>query len=64
MKCKNCNNLLKENTTFCDNCGAKIITYRITFKQLITDLFINVFGVDSRFFFNKIWNNQQLTDCI
>lgn len=50
MNCKNCNHPLEEDAHFCDNCGAKVISFRITFKQLITDFFINTFGVDSRFF--------------
>ncbi|WP_159949135.1 DUF3667 domain-containing protein [Polaribacter septentrionalilitoris] len=50
MNCKNCEDPLEENAQFCDNCGAKVVLNRITFKQLIVDLFINTFGVDSRFF--------------
>lgn len=50
MNCKNCKDPLEKDAQFCDNCGAKVITSRITFKFLITDLFINVFGIDSKFF--------------
>ncbi len=50
MNCKNCQNSLKENAHFCDECGAKVIQDRITFKALIVDVFINVFGIDSKFF--------------
>ncbi len=50
MNCKNCQDTLEENAHFCDNCGAKVVLYRITFKQLLLDFFINTFGVDSRFF--------------
>ena len=50
MNCKNCQDSLEENAQFCDNCGAKVIIDRITFKQLITELIINVFGIDSKFF--------------
>lgn len=50
MNCKNCQDPLEENAHFCDKCGAKVVLYRITFKQLIIDLFINTFGVDSSFF--------------
>lgn len=50
MNCKNCHEKLESNAQFCDNCGAKVVTNRVTFKQLILDLFITVFGVDSTFF--------------
>ncbi|QOD60434.1 DUF3667 domain-containing protein [Polaribacter haliotis] len=50
MNCKNCQDSLEENAQFCDNCGAKVVTYRITFKHLISELVKEVFGVDSKFF--------------
>ncbi|TVZ57128.1 uncharacterized protein DUF3667 [Lutibacter sp. Hel_I_33_5] len=50
MNCKNCQDPLEDNAQFCDNCGAKVIKSRITFKLLIIELFTNVFGVDSKFF--------------
>jgi hypothetical protein len=50
MNCKNCKDPLEKNALFCDNCGAKVITSRITFKLLVSELFINVFGIDSKFF--------------
>ena len=50
MNCKNCKDPLEENALFCDNCGAKVITGRITFKLLVVELFTNVFGIDSKFF--------------
>lgn len=50
MKCKNCHQELEPDAHFCDNCGAKVVVDRITFKQLFLEVFINVFGFDSRFF--------------
>ncbi|APZ44944.1 hypothetical protein BW723_00970 [Polaribacter reichenbachii] len=50
MNCKNCQNPLKENAHFCENCGAKVVIDKITFKNLFLDFFINVFGFDSKFF--------------
>ncbi|MBU3012720.1 DUF3667 domain-containing protein [Polaribacter vadi] len=50
MNCKNCQNPLKENAHFCENCGAKVVVDKITFKNLFLDFFINVFGFDSTFF--------------
>lgn len=50
MKCKNCHEELKDNANFCNNCGGLVVKNRIHFKQLLIDFFINLFGVDSRFF--------------
>lgn len=50
MNCKNCQNTLKEEANFCDNCGAQVVLEQITFKKLLVEFFINIFGVDSRFF--------------
>ncbi|WP_445748806.1 DUF3667 domain-containing protein [Polaribacter sp.] len=50
MNCKNCNHIIENDAQFCDNCGGKIVVQRITFKQLFLEFFINVFGVDSKFF--------------
>lgn len=50
MNCKNCQDPLEENAHFCDNCGAKVILNRITFKNLLLEFFVANFGVDSRFF--------------
>lgn len=50
MNCKNCHQILDKNAQFCFNCGAKVVSDKITFKQLISDVFINVFGFDSKFF--------------
>ncbi|WP_397447647.1 DUF3667 domain-containing protein [Polaribacter sp. R77954] len=50
MNCKNCEHPLSESAHFCVNCGAKVIQDRITFKALLVDVFINVFGIDSKFF--------------
>ncbi|WP_299161302.1 DUF3667 domain-containing protein [uncultured Tenacibaculum sp.] len=46
MNCKNCNEILENDAHFCDNCGAKVIKNRITFKFLMIELFA-VFGIDS-----------------
>lgn len=50
MNCKNCNHPLHEDAHFCENCGAKVVVERITFKALFLDVIINVFGFDSKFF--------------
>ncbi len=49
MNCKNCNHTLEEDALFCENCGAKVIKERITFRFLIIELFA-MLGFDSLFF--------------
>lgn len=50
MNCKNCKKSLEKYSHFCNNCGAKVVIERITFKKLFIEFFIVNFGVDSRFF--------------
>lgn len=50
MDCKNCGETLKDNANFCNNCGGLVVKQRIHFKRLLVEFFINLFGVDSRFF--------------
>ncbi|PQJ75962.1 DUF3667 domain-containing protein [Polaribacter gangjinensis] len=61
MNCKNCQEPLNENSQFCNNCGGKVVAQRITFKKLFVDFFINVFGVDNKFFLTlrKILTNPE-----
>lgn len=49
MNCKNCEDPLEKNAQFCDNCGAKVITNRITFKFLISEI-LTVIGIESLYF--------------
>ena len=49
MNCKNCQDPLEKNAQFCDNCGAKVIKNRITFKFLMVELFA-VMGIESLYF--------------
>jgi len=49
MICKNCQDPLEKNAQFCDNCGAKIITNRITFKFLVSEIFVAI-GIESLYF--------------
>lgn len=50
MNCKNCNETIEDNASFCDNCGAKVVKSRITFNLLFTEFLSNFFGWDTRFF--------------
>ena len=49
MDCKNCNNGLRTDYSFCPDCGAKIIRNRITAKSLIFDFFERYFNLDNTF---------------
>ncbi|KJD31431.1 hypothetical protein PK35_15095 [Tamlana nanhaiensis] len=47
MTCKNCNNNLRTDYSFCPDCGAKVIRKRITVKSLIFDFFERYFNLDN-----------------
>ncbi len=49
MNCKNCNEILESDAHFCDNCGAKVMTNRITLRFLIGELFASM-GFESLYF--------------
>jgi len=49
MNCKNCENPLRTDYSFCSNCGAKIIRNRLTFKNLFYDFTERYFNVDNTF---------------
>ncbi len=50
QNCKNCNLSLSEENKFCSNCGAEIITERITIQKIIKDFFNQIFGWDNKYF--------------
>ena len=47
MNCKNCNTILSEENRFCNQCGAKVIQHRLSFKSLLVELKENVFNLDA-----------------
>jgi len=49
MTCKNCLKELSNDAAFCDACGAKVVTERISLKRLGMEFFQNAFGWDNRF---------------
>lgn len=49
MQCKNCENSLRTDYSYCPDCGAKVIRNRITFKNLWYDLAERFFNVDNTF---------------
>jgi hypothetical protein len=50
MECKNCKTPLQKNDLFCSNCGAKIVTKRLTFSSLLEEMFSTLFSWDNKFF--------------
>ncbi len=55
MNCKNCGTLLASDDNYCQNCGAKIIRNRLTFKHLINEFFERFFNLDNTFF-RTVWH--------
>ncbi|MCB4808165.1 DUF3667 domain-containing protein [Tamlana sp. 62-3] len=55
MICKNCNNTLRTDYSFCPNCGAKVIRNRITAKSLTFDFFERYFNLDNTLF-KTLWH--------
>lgn len=55
MHCKNCSHKLRTDYSFCPACGAKVIRNRITFKNLIYDVFERYFNLDNSFL-TTIWH--------
>ncbi len=51
LTCKNCRHTLHSKDNFCSNCAAKIVSGRITFKNLVYDLFNNTLGWDNKYFY-------------
>ena len=49
MFCKSCSHSLKENDSFCSNCGAKIINNRISLKGTWTEFVGPFFSWDNNF---------------
>lgn len=50
MECKNCGNKLTKGDQFCSACGAKVVTERITFKNLVLEGLLKALGWDNKFF--------------
>lgn len=50
FNCKNCGSNLNFNDKYCSHCGAKKITNRITFKNIILEIGERYFNVDNTLF--------------
>ncbi|MCF7568510.1 hypothetical protein L3X37_09050 [Sabulilitoribacter arenilitoris] len=49
MNCRNCNNTLRTDFSFCPDCGSKIIRNRLTPKSLTYDFLERYFNLDNTF---------------
>lgn len=49
MNCKNCNTQIEDSANFCQSCGGKVVTNRITFRQIIKDMLRNILGLDNTY---------------
>jgi len=49
MTCKNCEHPLNENEFYCEHCGAKVITDRLTIRALLNQLSTDVLGWDNKY---------------
>lgn len=49
MHCKNCDNSLRTDYSYCPDCGAKVIRNRLTVKNLWYDAIERYFNVDNTF---------------
>ena len=50
MRCKNCDNSLKDTQKFCDECGAKIINNRLQPKIIAQQVNEQFISIDNKFF--------------
>lgn len=49
MECKNCKYTLLETIGYCQGCGAKIVTERLTVKKIFLEFLNKVFGWDNTY---------------
>lgn len=65
MQCKNCDNNLRTDFSYCPDCGAKVVRKRITFKNLFYDVIERYLNVDNTFLktvFHMLTKPQKVTD--
>ncbi|AWX43545.1 hypothetical protein HME9304_00534 [Flagellimonas maritima] len=62
MACKNCNESLRTDYSFCPSCGAKVIKKRISLKSVWQDLSYQVFNLDNTFLktFRHLFSNPDV----
>ncbi len=50
MQCPNCGSVMSPEVDFCPHCGQKNTDGRVTFRELLDDLFEAIFNIDSKVF--------------
>ncbi|MCE2612807.1 DUF3667 domain-containing protein [Flavobacteriaceae bacterium D16] len=50
MKCKNCQDILRTDFSYCPSCGAKVVERRLTFKGLFNDIVERIFNLENNVF--------------
>jgi predicted amidophosphoribosyltransferase len=49
MNCKNCQNSIETASKFCSNCGAQVVTKKITIKNILYDFSERYLSFDNKF---------------
>ncbi len=49
--CLNCTSALGDHMHYCSNCGAKIVSQRITLKRILSEVAETILGWDNKYFF-------------
>lgn len=55
MNCRNCENTLRTDFSFCPDCGSKIVRNRLTPKSLLFDVIERYFNLDNTFL-KTLWH--------
>lgn len=48
--CRNCGHPMQREALYCEHCGQKYTTGRVTFRELLREFFSEVFSLDSKIF--------------
>ncbi len=56
MQCKNCKTSLSIEDRFCNNCGARVVDQRLTFRYLANDISERFFDLDNNLLLRTIKN--------
>jgi hypothetical protein len=61
MNCKNCNTKLNDTYKFCHECGAKVITKRLTMTVIFYNVSEQLFNYDNKVFktFAHLWSHPE-----
>lgn len=63
MKCKNCEHPLQQENNYCNHCGAKVINYRLTIRNVaeeFSQVFLNIDNTFLRTFFQMFIHPERV----